>query len=108
MDMRPGALSWRPFPPGDTVWTPDGAFYADEVGVDLFAEAMKAKLAEKRSAGRSGWNDPDETPVEDLARMFVGHLAKGDMVDIGNFAMMLHHREGGAQALAELIKGNIK
>jgi hypothetical protein len=73
--------------------------HPDDAAVDRFAAAMKAKLAKKREEGRGGWNDPAQCSVEDLARMLVEHLPKGDPVDVANFAMMLFCREGGAEAL---------
>lgn len=77
------------------------ARHTDDIAVDAFAAAMKAKLAKKRSDGRSGWDNPDECTVEFLAELLVGHVRKGDPVDIGNLAMMLFHRNGGA-ALASI------
>ena len=50
------------------------------------------KLAKKRAEGRGGWDDPAQCKVEDLARMLVEHLPKGDPVDVANFCMMLHQR----------------
>lgn len=73
--------------------------HPDDQAVDRFASAMKAKLAKKRGEGRGGWEDDTQCHVSELAKMLVGHVAKGDPVDIGNFAMMLFNREGGADAL---------
>lgn len=72
----------------------------DDISVDRFAEAMKAKLAEKRGEGYGGWDDPEQCHVDDLAQMLVNHIAKGDPVDIANFCMMMHQRrapEGSIQ-----------
>ncbi len=66
--------------------------HSDDIAVDRFAIVMKNKLALKRSQGRTGWEDPDQCSVELLSRMLVEHVHKGDPVDIGNFAMMLHQR----------------
>jgi hypothetical protein len=77
----------------------DSRPHSDDLAVDRFAAAMKAKLAKKRADGRSGWDDPAQCPVPHLAQLLIGHLAKGDPVDIGNLAMMLFNREGGAEAL---------
>lgn len=66
--------------------------HADDLAVDRFAADMKAKLAAKRAAGRGGWDDPKQCHVATLARYLVEHVAKGDPVDVGNFAMMLHQR----------------
>lgn len=63
----------------------------DDVAVDLFAQAMKRKFAQKREEGRSGWDHPSTTGAA-LSSMLRDHVAKGDPVDVANFAMMLHQR----------------
>lgn len=70
---------------------------SDDQAVDAFAAAMKAKLIKKRAQFGDTWHT---APVEDLAKMLVAHIAKGDPVDVANFAMMLFHRAGGGNALA--------
>lgn len=72
----------------------------DNKAVDRFATAMKRKMAASRKKGRSGWDDPKQCPPERLAQMLIDHLAKGDPVDVGNFAMMLFNRPDAAGALA--------
>lgn len=69
---------------------PEG--HPDDLAVDRFATAMKAKLAKKRAEGRSGWDRKDECSAEDLTYMLVQHIWKGDPLDVGNLAMMLHQR----------------
>jgi len=66
----------------------------DEDALERFTKAMRVKLAASRAKGRHGWHNPDVCSVEDLARMFFDHVAKGDLVDIANFAMFLHQRKG--------------
>lgn len=66
--------------------------HPDDVAVDWFASAMKEKLAKKRAEGYGGWHDPSQCRVEFLSRKLREHIAKGDPVDVGNFAMMLHQR----------------
>ncbi|MCI3970837.1 MULTISPECIES: hypothetical protein [Burkholderia] len=78
---------------------PAPAPHADDLAVDRFSSVMKAKLAEKRAAGRGGWDDPKQCHVTTLARYLVEHVAKGDPVDVGNFAMMLHQRAAGPLVL---------
>jgi len=69
------------------------ATHPDDAAVDRFAAAMKAKLASARAKGRSGWDSPDLCSSEKLARMLVRRgVAGGDVVDVANFAMMLHQR----------------
>ena len=65
--------------------------HEDDLAVDRFAAVMKSKLAKKRNDGRGGWSGP-ECSEETLSRMLRDHIAKGDPVDVANFAMMLHQR----------------
>ena len=66
--------------------------HPDDIAVDKFAAAMKAKMAVSRAKGRGGWDDPAQCDVADLCAMLVDHVEKGDPVDVGNFAMMLFNR----------------
>lgn len=67
--------------------------HPDDIAVDKFAEAMKAKMAKQRAKGYSGWDDENQFPAERLQSMLANHVAKGDPVDVGNFAMMLWNRD---------------
>lgn len=71
-----------------------GDQHPDDIAVDRFAAAMKAKLAKKRAEGRGGWDNPDECSIAFLSTLLRTHIAKGDPVDVGNFAMMIHQRGG--------------
>lgn len=66
--------------------------HPDDLAVDRFAAAMKAKLAKQRAKGYGGWDDTQQCPTERLQAMLVDHVAKGDPVDVANFAMMLWSR----------------
>jgi hypothetical protein len=66
--------------------------HSDNVAVDRFFGAMKAKLAAKRAEGRGGWDDKDGCSNAQLSRMLAEHVAKGDPIDVANFAMMIHQR----------------
>ncbi|WP_126284823.1 hypothetical protein [Burkholderia stagnalis] len=66
--------------------------HPDDIAVDRFCAAMKAKLAKKRTEGRGGWDDPSSCHIATLARYLVEHVGKGDPIDVANFAMMLHQR----------------
>ncbi len=66
---------------------PAGEQHPDDVAVDRFAAAMKAKLAKKRTEGRGGWQTASEGH---LSALLHEHVAKGDPLDVGNLAMMLH------------------
>lgn len=69
-----------------------GDAHPDDKAVDLFAAAMKEKLAVKRAEGRGGWDNPEACTIEFLVRLLHGHIWKGDPVDIGNICMMLWNR----------------
>lgn len=69
--------------------------HPDDIAVDRFAAAMKAKLAKKRGEGRGGWDDPNACPLDRLQAMLADHVEKGDPVDVGNFAMMIWNRSLG-------------
>ncbi|VVE82682.1 hypothetical protein [Pandoraea sputorum] len=73
--------------------------HPDDAAVDRFSVAMKAKLAKKRAQGRGGWDDERVCSPDDLARMLVDHIRKGDPVDVGNLAMMLFNRPDSGAAL---------
>ncbi len=62
----------------------------DNRAVDAFADALKAKLAVSRSKGRSGWQT---CPKSMLWKMLREHVEKGDPVDVGALAMMVHLTE---------------
>lgn len=64
----------------------------DVVCVDRFASLMKAKLAQKRAEGYGGWDDPSRCTTAHLSQLLIKHVAKGDPLDVANFAMMLHQR----------------
>lgn len=67
------------------------AAHSDDQAVDRFAAAMKAKLAKKRAEGRGGWERPDCT-ADFLSALLREHVEKGDPLDVGNLAMMIHQR----------------
>lgn len=69
--------------------------HADDLAVDRFAAAMKAKMARSRAKGRGGWDDPHDCPDRFLIDLFHGHLRKGNPgnhEDLACLLMMLWHR----------------
>lgn len=64
----------------------------DNEGVKRFADAMRRKLAKKRKEGRGGWQRPDEVTDAGLWEMMVDHVKSGDVLDVGNFCMMIWNR----------------
>ncbi|KAF1016231.1 MAG: hypothetical protein GAK31_01720 [Stenotrophomonas maltophilia] len=77
--------------------------HPDDLAVDAFAAAMKAKMATARAKGRDGWDDPAQCSADDLTRMLRDHVEKGDPRDVANFCMMLHQR--GEAISARLSEG---
>lgn len=71
---------------------PADGLHPDDLAVDRFAAAMKAKLAKKRAEGRGGWEDKDDCSNDFLSQLLREHVEKGDPVDVGNLAMMIHQR----------------
>lgn len=80
-----------------------GDQHPDSLAVDRFSAAMKAKLAKKREEGRGGWEDKDRCTNAFLSQLLLEHVAKGDPVDVGNLAMMLHQRGESICALTEHV-----
>lgn len=70
----------------------EAGVHPDDLAVDRFAVAMKAKLAKKRAEGRGGWDDREQCTGAFLSQLLVEHVEKGDPLDVGNLAMMLHQR----------------
>ena len=65
--------------------------HADRVLVTVASDAMREKLAKKREDGLRGWHTSLCTN-EQLGAMLLDHFDKGDMVDVMNFAAMIHVR----------------
>ena len=63
------------------------AAHPDDVAVDMFAKAMKEKLALARAKGRGGWQTCNKY---ELSNMLREHVDKGDPRDVANFCMFLH------------------
>lgn len=95
-------------PAGRALWMLQqnvGAWHSDDIAVFRFASAMREKMTKKRDEGYGGWNDKDQCPTERLQTMLDEHLAKGDPVDVANFAMMLWHRNAPTgPSMAEVIR----
>lgn len=72
--------------------------HPDDVAVDRFAAAMKVKLAMKRAEGYRGWENKEDCTAGRLSFLLRDHVDKGDPVDVGNLAMMLHQRGQGIAA----------
>ena len=68
--------------------------HQDDIAVDRFAAAMKAKLAQKREEGRGGWEDTELLSPQRLLNMLWHHMLKGDPVDVANLCMMVSLRGG--------------
>lgn len=65
--------------------------HTDDLAIDRFALAMKARMAEMRSRGKKGWDDPKKCPLSRLIGL-MDSVPAGQPVDVGNYAMMLFNR----------------
>lgn len=65
---------------------------ADISMIDLVSTAMKEKMHKKALEGRGGWYKLHEVKNEILIKMLKRHVDKGDMIDVLNFAAMIHVR----------------
>lgn len=79
--------------------------HPDDVAVDLFAAEMKDKLARKREQGFSGWEDPETCSNGFLSKLLYELVDKGDPVDVGNLAMMIHQR--GERIRPKIVSGRV-
>ena len=62
--------------------------------INDFCEKMKEKmLISTVKKGRRGWDNPNEISKEGLIHMLKEHIDKGDMRDVGLFAMMIWFRD---------------
>lgn len=64
---------------------------ADEILADLVLHDMREKLAKKRREGYGGWHTASASNDDLMARL-KRHISKGDMIDVINFAAMIHAR----------------
>lgn len=88
---------------------PNQGAHPDDLAVDRFAAAMKAKLAKGRNKGRGGWDDKTQCLDEFLAELLVDHLGKGNagtFEDVANFAMMLHQRGANPEILSNASRAS--
>lgn len=79
------------------------AAHTDDIAVDRFAAAMKAKLAAARAKGRGGW-EGSECNADMLSRMLREHVEKGDPRDVANFCAFLWNRGEPISAALQLEK----
>jgi hypothetical protein len=66
--------------------------HPDDVAVDRFAIAMKARLAAQRAGAHVDWRDPARADLEDLAAALMNAIAAGAAVDIAVRCMQLEAR----------------
>lgn len=63
-----------------------------ERGWREFAPTCRAKMAAKHEQGVRGFENLESCPPGRLQKKLIDHLAKGDPVDVANFAMMIWYR----------------
>jgi hypothetical protein len=65
--------------------------HRDDIAVDKFSIAMKARMKQKRANGRKGWENPKKCSFAYLMDL-LKKTPLSKPVDIGNYAMMLFNR----------------
>ena len=78
--------------PLDTV---SRAAHADATAIMDFAAAMATKMHQAAMKGHAGWENEDLCTTAMLRVHLREAVAKGDPVDVANYAMMLHARGAG-------------
>lgn len=71
--------------------TPGAGKHPDDIAVDMFAAAMKAKLAMKREQGLSGWETLELSQLTFLLHRQV-NKEELDPIDVANYAAFLWNR----------------
>ena len=78
---------------------------ADDNAVENLENAMCARLAEKRAAGYSGWNDPTQCDARKLSRLYLDKLfGSADLVDLGNYTAFLFALNGNYALRTEVAE----
>lgn len=65
--------------------------HPDDSAVIRFSMLMRDRMAISRMKGKGGWDNPTR-PVTHLYSCYCAAIAKGDLIDIANYAMMLQQR----------------
>lgn len=66
--------------------------HTDAIAISKFAEAMATRMHQAAMKGHAGWDDPERCTAAVLQLELRQAVAKGDPVDVANYAMMLHAR----------------
>lgn len=66
--------------------------HTDAIAISKFAEAMAARMHQAAMKGHFGWDDTEACTAAILQLALREAVAKGDPVDVANYAMMLHTR----------------
>lgn len=83
-----------------------GESVADDALVTYAHRMMDYKLLRSRNKGRGGWHR-DDCSIDDLQRLMMEHIEKGDMMDVAIFAAMidakrassgLENKRGGSES----------
>ncbi|WP_202412928.1 hypothetical protein [Duganella lactea] len=66
--------------------------HIDAIAISKFAEAMATRMHQAAMKGHAGWDDTERCTAATLQLELRQAVAKGDPVDVANYAMMLHAR----------------
>lgn len=68
------------------------AAHTDAIAIIKFAEAMAIRMHQAAMKGHAGWDDREACTAAMLQLALREAVAKGDPIDVANYAMMLHTR----------------
>lgn len=66
---------------------------ADRELASFTQKCMREKLAEARKKQKQGWWNPQECSIEHLHTLLAEAVRKGQMINIINYAAMIHARQ---------------
>lgn len=64
----------------------------DKYMVGMMASHMKRRMGDARRKGRDGWHDPKQCRADELSARLRRALGLGNLVDVANYAAMIHAR----------------
>jgi len=86
------------------------AAHADATAIMDFSAAMATKMHQAAMKGHAGWDDPTLCSDASLRVLLREAVAKGDPVDVANYAMMMHTRGIGTampEAYTTIVMQNL-
>lgn len=85
--------------------------HADAIAIMDFSAAMATKMHQAAMKGHAGWDNPTLCSDASLRVLLREAVAKGDPIDVGNYAMMMHARGIGTampEAYTTIVMQNLE